>query len=209
MKIKYPIKQLLPYITFRLNEIIKNKLFNIYASISAFWWDVKIGKDCSFYGKTYFFKHYDNTEIIIGNRCTFRSSFSSNTIGLKQKCYLSTSKGARIIIGDNCGFSGTVIAACQLIKIGNNVLCGANVTITDNDRHPLNSKERISGLAGKCAPVNIGDEVFIGMNTIVLKGVTIGKGSVIAANSVVTKNIPDNVIAGGNPAKIISTINQL
>ncbi len=206
MKIKYPVKQILPYATFRIIEIINNKISNVCVSINAYWWDVKIGKKCSFYGRTHFFKHFDNTEIVIGNHCTFRSSFSSNTIGLKQKCYLSATKGAKIIIGNNSGFSGTVIAACESVYIGNNVFCGANVTITDNDRHPIDAKSRISGKGGKCAPVLIEDDVFIGMNSLILKGVTIGKGSVIAANSVVTSNISANVLAGGTPAKILSNI---
>ena len=88
--------------------------------------------------------------------------------------------------------SGTIVSAAESIEIGSNVFCGANVTITDTDWHDY-----------KTAPVKIGSNVWLGMNVVVLKGVTIGDSTIIGANSVVTKNIPENVIAAGQPAKIV------
>ena len=90
------------------------------------------------------------------------------------------------------------------VTFGNNVMCGPNVQIFTAG-HPLDASERISGLEyGK--PIVIGDNVWIGGGVIILPNITIGKNVVIAAGSVVTKNVPDNVVVGGNPAKIIKKI---
>jgi acetyltransferase-like isoleucine patch superfamily enzyme len=101
-----------------------------------------------------------------------------------------------ITIGDNSGFSGVSIGAATEIRIGNNVLCGANSVITDFDWH-------LDRRNSRPAPVIINDNVWIGLNTTILKGVTIGENSMIGANSLVVKDIPPNVIAGGNPCKVL------
>jgi len=142
-----------------------------------------------------------HTEIKIGSGATFLSKAASNLIGINRPCILSTNNtGAKIIIGDNCGFSGTVIGAFELIKIGNNVRCGANTLITDSDWHLDDPR------SGEPKPIHIGDNVWLGVNTTVLKGVRIGANSVIGANSLVTKDIPANVIAAGNPCKVVRII---
>jgi acetyltransferase-like isoleucine patch superfamily enzyme len=149
---------------------------------------------------------YPGSVIKMGNRCSFRSDNSSNMIGVNRRCMLSThSEKAVITIGNNCGFSGTVIGAREKIEMGNDVLCGANTLITDFDWHGILPHERRSS-PGDSRPIIIGNNVFIGYGTVVLKGVTIGDNSVIGANSVVTKNIPANVIAGGNPCKVIKEL---
>ena len=126
----------------------------------------------------------------------------SNLIGINRPCSLSTlTNNATIEIGNNCGFSGTVIGAFKSIYIGNNVRCGANTLITDSDWH-LNDNR----INPKPLPIIIEDNVWLGINVVVMKGVTIGKNSIIGANSVVTKSIPSNVIAAGNPCKIIKRI---
>ena len=107
---------------------------------------------------------------------------------------------AALEIGNNCGFSGTVIGAFTKIKIGNNVRCGANTLITDSDWHPEDPR------VGPAKPVTIGNNVWLGINVVVLKGVEIGENTVIGANSLVTKNIPANVIAAGNPCKEIAKL---
>jgi len=85
------------------------------------------------------------------------------------------------------------------------VLCGANTLITDFDWHGIEPNKRRS-YSGDSKEVIIGNNVFIGYGSLVLKGVTIGDNSVIGANSVVTKDIPANVIAGGNPCKVIKAL---
>lgn len=160
---------------------------------------IEIGSGCQFFGVPHFSRERFST-IQIGENCTFRSDHTSNLIGVNHKCILSTLKeGAIIKIGNNSGFSGATIGAAKKIVIGNNVLCGANSIITDTDWH----SERSSNLP---RPVIIEDNVWIGVNTVILKGVTIGKNSVIGASSLVVKDIPANVIAGGNPCKVLKQI---
>lgn len=169
------------------------------------WWHIEFGEKLSFFGLTRIKKHY-RSKIVIGSHCTFRSSSNSNSIGIKQGCFISTSKHAEIIIGDHCGFSGTVIAASESVFIGNYVICGANSTITDSDRHALDFAERKEGITGTSAVVNIHDHVWIGMNVVILKGVTIGKGAVIGANAVVCHDVPAYTVVAGNPARIIKQL---
>lgn len=140
--------------------------------------------------------------IKIGGNNIFRSDSSSNLIGVNHRCILSThSKKAVIEIGDNCGFSGVTIGAYEKIIVGSNVLCGANVTITDFDWHA-------SRYASESRPVIINNNVWLGLNVTVLKGVEIGCNSIIGANSLVVSSIPANVIAAGNPCKVIKSISD-
>jgi len=100
--------------------------------------------------------------------------------------------------------SGLRIAARTKITIGNNVLIGSNCTIIDNDFHHPNFRNREPGHDNIPAkPIIIEDNVFIGLNSVILKGVRIGKNSVIGANSVVFNDIPEDSIAVGNPCKSI------
>lgn len=136
----------------------------------------------------------------IGDNCTFRSQATSNLIGINRPCILSIQNDARLTIGNNCGFSGTVIGCFDQITLENNVRCGANTLITDSDWHlddPRSSKPK---------PIYIEENVWLGVNVTVMKGVRIGKNTIIGANSLVTKNIPENVIAAGNPCKVIKAL---
>jgi acetyltransferase-like isoleucine patch superfamily enzyme len=116
---------------------------------------------------------------------------------------------AQIEIGSDTGISGGVICAALSVKIGKECLLGADVMIVDNDFHPINADGRrynrnLANVAA--APVVVGDNVFIGARSIVLKGVSIGSNSVIGAGSVVVGNIPSGVIAAGVPARVIREI---
>lgn len=91
------------------------------------------------------------------------------------------------------------------ITIGENVLFGPNVTLSTTG-HPIHPKHRGDGMYS--FPITIGDNVWIGANVIVLPGVTIGENSVIGAGSVVTKDIPANVVAFGSPCKVYREINE-
>ena len=166
----------------------------------AFWWGVKLGSKIKFDGKCYF-KRFPGSTIKIGNNCKLKSRTVSNLIGINHPCIISTQEPDAIIeIGNNCGFSGTVIGAFKSIKIGNNVRCGANTLITDSDWHTDDPR------AGQPKEVVIGNNVWLGVNAIILKGVTIGDNTLIGANSVVVKSIEANVIAAGNPCHVISKI---
>ena len=170
--------------------------------LSAYWWHIKLGKDCSFKGKT-IWRTLPETSIFIGCYCSFNSNHRSNLIGVYTPCMFSTlKKGAAIRIGERCGFSGTVIGAAKSVSIGNNVRCGANTLITDTDWHT--DDIRTMGDAS----VVIEDNVWLGYGVKILKGVHIGQNSLIGAGSIVTKDIPANVVAAGNPCKVIRKIEK-
>jgi acetyltransferase-like isoleucine patch superfamily enzyme len=128
------------------------------------------------------------------------------------------SSSGNIRIGDHCFVSqGTRIWSSSGIDIGNRVLVSHNVNILDSNSHSLSAAQRHQeylhaiGQAGTAAlaatvrheRVSIGDDVWLGFNVSVLKGVTIGTGAIVAANSVVTKDVEPYSIVAGNPAKVI------
>ena len=152
------------------------------------------------------FLHLENGTISIGREFKCNNKVTSNSIGLIQPCVFNICfAGGRLIIGNNVGISGSTICVRQKVKIGNNVLIGSGCLITDSDAHPLDWQERLDRLDERtlCAPVIIGDNVFIGARSIILKGVKIGDRAVIGAGSVVTKDIPADALVAGNPSKII------
>lgn len=157
---------------------------------------VQYGRNVKFRGDTMFLRT-PGTIIKIGNNCTFNSCSLFNHRGLNHKCILETGSNGCISIGDNCGFSGVSIVSSIKVDIGNNVMCGANVIIGDRNDHEDKYPEF------KPAPVIIKENVWIGMNCVIMKGVKIGENSIIGANSIVTKDIPANCIAAGNPCRII------
>ncbi|MFD1630332.1 sugar O-acetyltransferase [Pseudopedobacter beijingensis] len=112
--------------------------------------------------------------------------------------------GYNIYCGENVYFNVNcvVLDACK-ITIGNNVMFGPHVQIY-TATHPLDFKERQEYELGK--PINIGDDCWIGGNTTICPGITIGNRCVIGAGSVVTKDIPDDSLAVGNPAKVIKSL---
>lgn len=179
---------------------LESRIWSLINIISAKLWGIEIGKNCKFRGKTVWRK-LPSTNIIIGNNCSFNSSHRSNLIGIYNPCMLSTlKKNATIQIGNNCGFSGTVIGSAKFIKIGDNVRCGANTMITDSDWHTEDPRTGIDKV------VIIENNVWLGYGVKVLKGVHIGENSLIGAGSIVTKDIPANVIAAGNPCKVIKQL---
>ena len=113
---------------------------------------------------------------------------------------------ARITVGPGTCFSNNVqVIAETHISIGARCLIGDAVLIMDSDGHNLTAEHRHDG-PRRTGEIVIEDNVFIGSRVIVLKGVSIGKDSVIGAGSVVVRSIPPGVIAAGNPAKVIRTL---
>lgn len=156
-----------------------------------------------------------NGKLVIVNRgkCIFgkglilNSSLKSNLVGLYKPCTILVSGGAELNIGDHSGFSGVSIYCNDKINIGKYCNIGGNTSIFDTDFHSLNYLERRKSNEGaKKKAITIGDDVFIGANSIILKGVTIGDRSIVGAGSVVSKNIPCDEIWAGNPAKFIKKI---
>ena len=142
----------------------------------------------------------------IGENVTLNSNNYDYHINMHSPVKLFADReGAIIKIGDNSRIHGTCIHAYKSITIGKNCLIAANTNIIDCNGHDLsfdNPSNRIN-TQGTAKPVTIEDNVWIGANCTILAGVNIGAGSIISANSVVVKDIPSMVIAGGNPAKII------
>jgi hypothetical protein len=153
-------------------------------------------------------QRHRGSQIILGTGLSLRSWYATNPLAPNHPVILATRTATAIIcIGDDCGFTGTTLVAAERIEIGSRVAVGANVTITDTDFHPLDPIERQRDfLAGKHAPVIIEDDVFIGMHSLILKGVTIGRGSIVGAGSVVTGDVASGIIVAGNPAQFIRDI---
>lgn len=142
-------------------------------------------------------------------------------IGNHVSCYAGVSfaigKEGTCKIGDFTLLNGALIMAEERIEIGNHVLISWNVGIADSDFHPIDAaqrkidtyalapyyKDRPERPKLKTAPVIIEDGAWIGMNAVILKGVTIGENSVVAAGAVVSKSVPPNVVVAGNPAVIV------
>ena len=171
------------------------------------WHGVPWGQGWRIFGSPIIQRHRGST-IALGDGLTLRSWKRSNPLAPTQPVVLATrSASSSVHIGDNCGLTGSVIVAEDHISVGDRVLIGANVTITDTDFHPLDPQERQEDInAGRSAPIAIGDDVFIGMNSLILKGVAIGNGSVVGAGSVITQDVPAHTIVAGNPASVIRVL---
>lgn len=115
--------------------------------------------------------------------------------------------GKNITIGDDVYINfGCIILDCSEVTIGSHTLLGPNIGLYAAN-HSTDATERINGgCYGK--PIHIGNNVWLGGDVKVLQGVTIGDNTIIGAGSIVTKDIPDNVIAVGNPCKVIRKITE-
>ena len=147
--------------------------------------------------------------ITIGDNFYLSSGNGVNPIASNLSADVYVEPGAALTIGNNVEMSSTRLWIHESARIGNNVKIGGCVLITDTDAHPMDYMARRSSNEGtKSAPVVIEDDVWIGAHCIILKGVTIGARSVIGAGSVVTKSIPADCVAAGNPCRVIKSLNQ-
>jgi acetyltransferase-like isoleucine patch superfamily enzyme len=168
---------------------------------------VEYGKHLNLIGLPVIFKQ-KNAEIRIGTGCTIKSDFLSNLVGLYQRTIIVSREDGKIHIGNNVGISGATIYSKKSIEIGDYTNIGGNVKILDNDFHPIDAEARKmdnKDMIGRKA-INIGKNVFIGCNSIILKGTEIGDNSVVGAGSVVSGQFPANVIIAGNPARVIKEL---
>lgn len=168
-----------------------------------------IGSDCKLGPNAWCRNMGTNSLIRLGNGIICRGAL----------CIEKGANNARLTVGDNVYIGDDSIISCmQSIAIGKLVMIAHGVQIFDNDSHPINAEERerdFYSLSGRLpdarppidnAPVIIGERVWIGFNAAVMKDVTLGDGAVIAAMSVVTKDVPAWTLAAGNPAKVIKEL---
>ena len=162
------------------------------------------GRGWRLYGVPIVQKHRHSV-IRLGPGLSLRSATCSNPLGANHPVILCTwQAGAVLEIRANFGMTGGTLCAAERIEIGDNVTVGANTTIIDTDFHPLEAQvRRLRPQDARTAPILIDDNVFIGMSCLILKGVTLGKDSVVGAGSVVTTSVPQGVVVAGNPARII------
>ena len=147
-------------------------------------------------------------DIVIGKRCEIKGQ-------------LFSFEGGKILIGNNVFMNyNSFIGSMEAVTIGNDVIIATNVRIFDNNNHPTSPTQREmmshNDFYGELwtwkyaehKPVVIGDNVWIGEFSAILKGVTIGKGSIVASHSVVTKDVPPYVIVAGNPARVVKRLEE-
>ncbi len=167
--------------------------------------DVSISPLTKVYGNIYI-RCFGQCEI--KENVVFNSSTRFNRAGISKYCSIYVGKEAELLIGHNSGFSGVSIYCSEKIFIGDYCNFGVNVSIWDTDFHPLefmarriHDKTKI-----KSKSIIIGNDVFVGANSMILKGVEIGDRAVIGAGSVVTRDIPQDEIWAGNPAVFIRKV---
>lgn len=142
----------------------------------------------------------------------FGNNLIINTIGVDMftNTHIVVCPNAILSIGNNSGITLTAIYCAEKIEIGNYVNIGAGCLVMDTNFHSTNWEIRMDRkkdiINAKTAPVKIDDFVFIGARSIICKGVHIGEKSLVAAGSVVVKDIPAGELWGGNPAKFIKKI---
>lgn len=164
-----------------------------------------LGKNIQIPGKVHWLIRGD--KVRIGDNFYYSSGDAVNPISSNLHGAIYVENGASLAIGNDVGMSSTRMWIHGSIKIGDHVKIGGYVLMTDTDAHPMDFMVRRSSNEGtKSAPIVIEDDVWIGAHCIILKGVTIGARSIIGAGSVVTKSIPADCVAAGNPCRVIKKL---
>ena len=168
---------------------------------------IEIGAGWRCYGLPIIQRHR-RSQIRIGRDMNLRSTPRSNPLGPNHPVIISTRRpNAVLTIGDDFGMTGGSLVCDEGITIGDRVWIGANTVVADTDFHPLDPQlRRVRPLDASTAPISIADDVFIGMNALILKGVHIGAGAVIGAGSVVSRDVPAGMVVAGNPASVIGEV---
>ena len=154
------------------------------------------GSGCLHVGRRWTNRRYFQSEFIVENhaRLKINGDFSFYT-----GCSVAIHSGAELILGSGYINHRASLECYHRIVIGDGVAIAKGVTIRDSDAHSINGQSRIS------APIIIGNRVWIGANAMVLKGVTIGDGAVIAAGAIVTRDVPSASLVAGVPARVIKS----
>lgn len=183
------------YSLYRIKKLNANKKASVSLSES-----MRLDKDSKVLA-------YPSTSIIVGSNVYLRSDSNGYHTGMPFPTTLIADKeGAFIHIGDNCRLNGVYVHAQGSITIGHNCVIAAGVNIIDANGHQVVSSDRTVGRDDP-KPIIIGNNVWIGLNAVILKGANIGNNCVISAGSIVGKGVyPHNSIIQGNPAKIVGVI---
>jgi acetyltransferase-like isoleucine patch superfamily enzyme len=170
---------------------------------------VTAGEETTFLGRP-IVSMEPRSSITVGQRCTFISGPRYTALGVARpvvlRCLLPN---ARISIGDDTGASGVTVCSASRVEIGARCMRGVDVVICDTDFHPLWPVRRRwepIPLPEPADAVTISEDVFIGARSIVLKGVSIGRGAVVGAGSVVTSDVQANTVVAGNPARLLGDV---
>ena len=183
---------------------VMSKVVTIYLLL----WGVKVGKNLSAYSLP-LCRRRGSAKIEIGNNAVILNKLSENPAGITHPTVLAAIlPGAHLKIGNNVSMSGAISYCEKEIIIEDNVSFGAGAKVYDTDFHVINAFKRKEGKIEdvKRASVRICQDVWVGSNATILKGVTIGARSVVGANAVVTKNVPSDVVVAGIPAKVVKKI---
>lgn len=167
--------------------------------------DFRTGKNLKCWGRIYLIKSRES-KIRIGDNVRIVSDCLRSAIAIHSRFKIHALGGSIIDIGNDVGLTGVSISARSTgIRIGDGTIIAPNTSLMDTDFHaPWPPQKRMYNLGlDRDRPVLIGRDVWIGMNCVILKGVSIGDNSIIAAGSVVSRDIPSNVLAGGSPARTI------
>lgn len=226
--LRYELDGVHSHISYLKMHLITRKLFRLRPKYKFYWyiiWNriffwllgIDYGKHLRVSNKIYIL---GKGKIIIGDDFKFSSGGCINPISrnIRGAMFLMTPK-ARIEIGNRVGISSSYLWAKERITIGNDVNIGGDCLIMDNDAHPIDYEQRRRTYVKEVgeesyyktigtSPIEIGDDVWIGARCQILKGVHIGARSIIAAGSIVTKDIPADCIAGGNPCRVIRNIDS-
>lgn len=149
---------------------------------------------------------FGNGSIVIGRDFHAVSDRKRSFFTLFSPCHFTVVGEGRIVLGDRVALNGVTVAAEKYVAIGDYTMIGPNTIIADHDGHKAWPPRERWTTRGKAADVIIESDVWIGMNCIVLKGVTIGSGSIIAAGSVVISDVEPNSLYAGNPAKKVKSL---
>ena len=178
--------------------------------------NIKYGKNFRVFNHLYL-KIHVGALVQIGNNCTIMSGAGLNPLSRNIKTCIYVGKKATLKLGNDVGISSSTLWVKESVSIGNSVAIGADCIIMDTDAPNLDWKircseetneygESVDMVTAASAPIVIEDNVLVGARCIILKGVTIGARSIIGSGSIVTKDIPSDCIAAGNPCKVIKSI---
>jgi acetyltransferase-like isoleucine patch superfamily enzyme len=186
-----------------------NKLLLVLGYLKLNWISLivksaKVGEDCRIDYNVNIINI--NSKVIIGDNVYLRGIAKGYQAGMSfPTTILADIPDSLIKIGNNCRINGAYIHAQNSIIIGNNCVIASNVNIIDTNGHEVYSKNRTIG-RDKPLEIILEDNVWIGLNVIILKGTRIGRNSIVSAGSVVKGNFEENSIITGNPAKVVKKI---